>query len=97
MSVKLPQLTRPRDISYNSRSVSPKEMLNFKKINPTYLDRDTPALQFTSLDTARPRPSPESCQPAPPKVFSLPNIKRKYGLSPEPIFRSFVKLERPNQ
>lgn len=97
MSVKLPSLIRPPHLVHNSRSVSPKEMLKIKKVNPSYLDRDTPTIQLASIETARPRPCPEPNQMKPTKVLSLPNIKRSYAISPDPKYKSFAKVDRLNQ
>lgn len=99
MSVKLPSLIRPPHLSHNSRSVSPKEMLKIKKVNYSYLDRDTSTIQLASIETARPRPSPspETSQIKTGKILSLPNIKRSYAMSPDPIYKSFAKVDKPNQ
>ena len=99
MSVKLPSLSRPPHLVHNSRSVSPKEMLKIKKVNHSYLDRDTSTIQLASIETARPRPSPsqEPIQIKAAKVLSLPNIKRSYAMSPDPIYKSFAKSDRSNQ
>lgn len=99
MSVKLPSLIRPPHMVHNSRSVSPKEMLKIKKVNHSYLDRDTATIQLSTIETARPRPSPspEPNQIKGAKVLSLPNIKRSYAMSPNSIYKSFAKVDRPNQ
>ena len=98
MSVKFPSLSRPLHLVHNSRSASPKEMHKIKKVNHSYLDRDP--IQLASIETARPRPGPspsqEPIQIKAAKVLSLPNIKRSYAMSPNPIYKSFAKADRSN-